>query len=308
MRRVHNAVSSTVSFDVTEVGRAQTRARLKESVRAAAGCSAREFARFWQYFPQRATCRRIPERTLVFADLARIAKHYLRVGGREWLASVRLTRLSHIVALVRTERDAGYAPLIGELMRHSDFRLSVCGDLERDDELRACTSEALAALDPESLLQVRYSPARKDGLWVEYADGLSGFVIWREMGLEDVVGSLVPESATVGSRGRAIELSARDGGQFEIDAAAVRALLDARFAGGLAARARDADRDVGRRVREARKAAGLTQVELGERAGLDQAVISRLERGLHVPRLDTLRRIADALDLSVAQLLSGARA
>jgi transcriptional regulator with XRE-family HTH domain len=46
--------------------------------------------------------------------------------------------------------------------------------------------------------------------------------------------------------------------------------------------------------------------EVARRTGLDQAVISRLEGGKHQPRLDTLRRIADALGLGVAELLSEA--
>ncbi|KPK79790.1 MAG: hypothetical protein AMS25_11360 [Gemmatimonas sp. SM23_52] len=67
------------------------------------------------------------------------------------------------------------------------------------------------------------------------------------------------------------------------------------------------DEAVGRRVRAARKYAGLTQVELGERADLDQAVISRLENGTHQPRVDTLERVAAALDMSLADLLAFGR-
>ena len=44
-----------------------------------------------------------------------------------------------------------------------------------------------------------------------------------------------------------------------------------------------------------RKERALTQVELAERAGLDQAEISRLERGAGNPTEQTLERVAEAL-------------
>ena len=47
------------------------------------------------------------------------------------------------------------------------------------------------------------------------------------------------------------------------------------------------------------------KLELSRRTGFDQAVISRLERGKHRPRIDTLRRIARALDMTVSQVLAG---
>jgi predicted ATPase/DNA-binding CsgD family transcriptional regulator/DNA-binding XRE family transcriptional regulator len=57
--------------------------------------------------------------------------------------------------------------------------------------------------------------------------------------------------------------------------------------------------DFGDLVRQARLAAGLTQEELAERAGLSVRGISDLERGLiRSPRRDTLALLADALALS----------
>lgn len=53
----------------------------------------------------------------------------------------------------------------------------------------------------------------------------------------------------------------------------------------------------GRLVRDARVAAGLTQQQLAARLGTKQSVVSRWERGLDVPRVDTLARILDACGL-----------
>ncbi len=50
---------------------------------------------------------------------------------------------------------------------------------------------------------------------------------------------------------------------------------------------------------DARKNAKLTQKELAERIGADKGYISRIERGLTVPTVSTLYRIAAAMGLTV---------
>ena len=52
-------------------------------------------------------------------------------------------------------------------------------------------------------------------------------------------------------------------------------------------------------VREARTIAGLTQTELAQRLGTKQSVVSRWERGIEVPRVDTLGRILQACGFEV---------
>lgn len=50
---------------------------------------------------------------------------------------------------------------------------------------------------------------------------------------------------------------------------------------------------------DARKKARLTQAELARRIGADKGYISRIERGLTVPTVSTLYRIAAAMGLTV---------
>ncbi|MBM7457729.1 helix-turn-helix domain-containing protein [Rhodococcus coprophilus] len=60
---------------------------------------------------------------------------------------------------------------------------------------------------------------------------------------------------------------------------------------------------VGRAVRVARRQAGLSARTLAARAGISQAFLSQVERGLNVPSLASLYKIADALDCSPSYFL-----
>lgn len=60
---------------------------------------------------------------------------------------------------------------------------------------------------------------------------------------------------------------------------------------------------VGEKIRAARKAVGLTQKQLGERLGISYVNISQLEGGQRIPSLDTLQKIADALQVPIHRLI-----
>jgi transcriptional regulator with XRE-family HTH domain len=53
-------------------------------------------------------------------------------------------------------------------------------------------------------------------------------------------------------------------------------------------------------VAERRRALGLSQTELADLVGTTQSAIARLESGGRPPRIDTLLRIAEALDCDLA--------
>lgn len=59
----------------------------------------------------------------------------------------------------------------------------------------------------------------------------------------------------------------------------------------------------GRRLRQARRAAGLSQQALADRTGYDQVSLSRAEAGHITPRLSTILRLCQALEVEAGILL-----
>ena len=58
--------------------------------------------------------------------------------------------------------------------------------------------------------------------------------------------------------------------------------------------------DVIRAIIEARISQNMTQKELAERTGIDQADISKLENGTRNPSLKLLKRLADGMDMNLS--------
>lgn len=71
------------------------------------------------------------------------------------------------------------------------------------------------------------------------------------------------------------------------------------------AQAIDAGRRLGQNVVEAREKRGLTQTATAERAGLHRTEVSLIERGKRVPRLETIVKLAGALQVEPCALLEG---
>ncbi len=70
----------------------------------------------------------------------------------------------------------------------------------------------------------------------------------------------------------------------------------------------DEGRHFGNRLRETRLGAGLSQSELEELSGIPKARLSRYENGHVEPSIQTLARLARALNVSEASLLGDRRA
>ena len=58
-----------------------------------------------------------------------------------------------------------------------------------------------------------------------------------------------------------------------------------------------------RNMRRFRKARGLSQEELAHRAEIDRTYVSALERGVYAASIDMMERLANALEVEVADLV-----
>ncbi len=65
-----------------------------------------------------------------------------------------------------------------------------------------------------------------------------------------------------------------------------------------------AQQKLGKKLRELRTEAGLSQERLGEITGLDRTYISGIERGVRNPSLRNIEKLAKALKVSVSELTS----
>ena len=59
---------------------------------------------------------------------------------------------------------------------------------------------------------------------------------------------------------------------------------------------------IGKRIKEARQAKGLSQEALSEKIGMSAKYLSSVERGKENPTLDTLIKLADALEVEASEL------
>jgi DNA-binding XRE family transcriptional regulator len=240
--------------------------------------------------------------TLIVADLHSVATTFVKATPHLWTAAVRESR-PFILACVRTQRDRHYAELVDDIMRMSESRFAVCEfDIRtrRRSSFEACLGKAVAALEPEALISVRYHAA--EHLWLEFSDGLVGSVAIVDLTGEDT--KLRLETAVVASDFNAIEVLDVNGELFHIDAATARALIDSKFSETvIQAAAERSRRTLGDHLRTARLARRVTQTELALATGLEQSLISKLERGKHQPRFDTLEKYAEGLGMTVSDLL-----
>ena len=65
--------------------------------------------------------------------------------------------------------------------------------------------------------------------------------------------------------------------------------------------------DLGERIKKARKDLGMSQTDLANRVGLSYAQIGRYETKNTQPQTEILKKIAEALEVSVDHLLNGSK-
>ena len=61
--------------------------------------------------------------------------------------------------------------------------------------------------------------------------------------------------------------------------------------------------NIGENIKNIRKEKGLTQAELGEKLSVSQQMIGQYENGKNSPQMDTLKKIATALEVNIVDLI-----
>ena len=61
--------------------------------------------------------------------------------------------------------------------------------------------------------------------------------------------------------------------------------------------------DIGENIREIRKLKGMTQKELGNKLGISQSAINQFENNKTAPKLQTIEKLAIALEVSMYDIL-----
>ncbi len=59
---------------------------------------------------------------------------------------------------------------------------------------------------------------------------------------------------------------------------------------------------IGHNIKKLRKAAGLTQKQLGEKLGISFQSVAQWETGKRIPKIETLRKIAAALNCDISEI------
>jgi len=145
---------------------------------------------------------------------------------------------------------------------------------------------------------VTLSP-RSDELLAILGDGRSTLIA-RPICEED--DSTAITMITIADDARSASLEFESGAKVTLDAAAVaRRIREGDTGNGRIPV--DGER-LGKRIRELRLEAGLTQAELARRTGIHRPNIARVEAGRHTPSLETIARLATAIGVPTTRVLN----
>ena len=150
---------------------------------------------------------------------------------------------------------------------------------------------------------IRFASFADGTLFVRFGDGFARAFQWNHLPFATRTPKLCPETARVGDDYDTLVIDDEDGEELEVDALALRALVDRRSAREVEELAQRSQGLLGSRLRAIRERCQLTQNELAERSGIPQSSLSKIEAGEREPRLQTLKKYAGGLGLELSQLL-----
>jgi DNA-binding XRE family transcriptional regulator len=184
--------------------------------------------------------------------------------------------------------------------------ISIGGPVLFDQHIQHFGELIRRALNPKASKRIvgAHLLADHNSLLMHLAEGKSYLISLEEIGLGD---PSTPKSVEISSNGEYVTISQASGRTYEIPWDLVLRHFD--FAHpvskskGTKDQAESASR-IGQRIAELRTTKGMTISDLAEESGFLRPNLSRTEAGKHMPSLDTLERIAEALGVPVAELIA----
>ena len=157
-----------------------------------------------------------------------------------------------------------------------------------------------ATVQNANRMMISAKPSAK-GLKIAFADGVVSVVPWERV----CQGGGASELASLSLDSPYLALARTvDGETVEIPWDFARHFGDAEYRKRADDWALRGQRKFAMRLRDRRRGAGLSQRQLAEMSGVGKATVARLETAAQSPRLDTIRRLAAALDSPIHALLT----
>jgi DNA-binding XRE family transcriptional regulator len=294
-----------IKIDLTDIREKKYRDSLKSLIESK-GISFQESHNFWANFENDTTDEN--DNIIVFSDLHSLVKHIHNTNHHNWSFRVK-KRNPYFISFIRTNRDEKFAGKIDDILKISYNRLTVFdathhfikSKLKKDflDELQKIVSRNF---EPDSLRSVVVNK-KNNSFLIELNNGLYGEVTFNDLQLNDIINDLLLDSLKISDQGNAIEIYTKDGEVFDIDTDVLKYFISADAKDKIISQTHVTAKNIGKMISETRKENHITQKELSRLTDIDQAIISKIETGKHLPRFDTLERIATGLGMTVSELL-----
>lgn len=297
--------AAQIKIDFTEIKETKSRKSVKKLIENR-GFRFQELFDFWDHFEKKKND--VTENAIVFSDLHSLVHHIERMDREGWSYRVKKNN-PYFISIIRNKRDAKAANAIDTLLKLSDNRITVIettkhltSSKDKTELLKELNKVISQNFTPDALKKVSYNKSQNSFI-ITFNDGGFGEVTLNDLQMEDMTDELLLESPGVSEHGNALEVYTKNGEIVDIDADVLRSIISQEAKEQIKQETKMTGRHIGSRIKSMREQQNITQNKLSELTGIDQAILSKIETGKHLARLDTIERIAKGLKITVTQLL-----
>jgi len=294
-----------IKIDLTEIREKKSRDSVKSLIEAK-GIPFQESYSFWTNFENDENDEN--RNTIVFSDLHSLVKHIRSTNQHDWAFRVK-KRNPYFISLIRNNRDEKFADLIDDILKVSYNRLTVIDathhfskSKHKKDLIEELQKIVSRNFEPDSLKSVVVNK-KNNSFLIELNNGLYGEVTFSDLQLNDIAKDLLLDSLKISDQGNSIEIFTNDGEIFDIDADVLKSFFSSDTKKKIKDQTQLTANNIGELLSRIRKEKNITQKVLSHLTDIDQAIISKIETGKHLPRFDTLERIGKGLGMNVSELL-----